>query len=154
MLPRMGASAEFLNVDLDLWSSVAPAELEAALGPKLFLLSSDVSRGTTRATFEVTTARARTAEATLREFLRVFEAMAPAARRIFRRAERRVLDIGIRAGTSGRPFLLALAPELVGAVARWNVELAVTVYDADPAATEVASASKRTRRGPAVPKTR
>jgi hypothetical protein len=86
---------------------------------------------------------ARDVETALRRLLGRLEPLRGQAKREWVSAYRRVFDIGVQAGGERPPFEeLRITPNTLGRVAALGVQLHVTVYPPEPAASEVARRSR------------
>jgi hypothetical protein len=119
----------FLNVDLDIESSEDMAPLAAALEPHAY----ELERPPGRASFELgEPVSPRAPEPLIREFVRLVEALPPAARAIWDRAQARVFDIGIQ--SSRHPFqeTHSIGPDTLRAAAAIGAGITVTVCGLAP----------------------
>jgi hypothetical protein len=116
----------FLNVDLDLRSTVDLTELARALEPGALTLACRAVDGGYVASFEIA-GHATDAESTIRRLLALVDALPSQARLLWNQTERD-FSIGLRAGSRESRFELALPPDVVKLVAGIGASLSVTVY--------------------------
>ena len=163
----------FINVDLDVWSPEDLAPFADAVESRSVVLHVGRVRRRFLARIESKSARAPTSpERTIWALLKVVDALPPAARRLWKRAESRVFNVGYeggefvsllyerprgsgrwypkRSGTTADACETSLSPELLRAVARVGGTIATTIY---PPRREVPSryptkARPRRRGGP------
>ena len=123
----MTRTAEFLNVDLDVWSREDLTPLVEALEPGLFALHlTRVGRGW-RARFELSR-QPKTADAAIRRLAAAVERLPAGQRARWRRATRREFNIGIQAAAEPHAGEFPIEAATVARVARLGGRLAVTLY--------------------------
>ena len=140
----------FINVDLDVWSREDLAPFAEAVESRSVVLHVGKVRRRFLARIESKSPRAPTPERTIWALLKVIDALPPAARRLWKRAESRVFNVGYEGGEfvsllyerplgsgrwypkrSGAPAAAcetSLSPELLHAVARVGGTIATTIY--------------------------
>jgi hypothetical protein len=134
-------TAEFLNVDLDVWSREDLTPLVEALEPGLFALHiTRVGRGW-RARFELSR-QPKTADAAIRRLAAAVERLPAGQRARWRRARRREFNIGIQAAAEPHAGEFPIEAATVARVARLGGRLAVTLY-APPAPRPPGSSRRR-----------
>ena len=121
------AKTTFLNVDLDLWSSLSLEPLINALGRRVIVLHAGKEGRRYRAHLELA-GRARDADRVIRRFVTLVDGLPRTARVSWNRAQVREFNIGIQAGTTPHHYGLGVRPETVRAIARINARVGVTVY--------------------------
>ena len=161
----------FINVDLDVWSREDLAPFADAVEARSVVLHVGRVRRRFLARIEAKSGRAPTSpERTIWALLKVVDALPPAARRLWKRAESRVFNVGYesgefvsllyerplgsgrwypkRAGAPAAACETSLSPELLHAVARVGGIIATTIY---PPRREIPSRgptkARRRRRG-------
>ena len=119
--------SEFLNVDLDVKSTVDPAPLRAALEKRLHSMHAP-DRDGRRYWIRMTLARQPTdpADAIL-GFSKVLSKLPPKAKAVWAHATKE-LDVGIQSGTELRSAEWVLDPKTVEAAARLGASIRLTVY--------------------------
>lgn len=131
--PRRAPRAEpepthLLNVDLDVAGRTAALEwLIEALGRRLFCLHASSRRGVTTASFELR-GRTSTVDQTMRGLLTAVEGLPLAARRAWRAARVRDLNVGLQAGRLPHATEFAIAPATIARAAALGARVVVTVY--------------------------
>jgi hypothetical protein len=124
--------AEFLTIDLDVRSRYSlkalfeawpwadrPIRMNGRPDPKWLVVR---PRGI-----------ARTPEKAAQLLLQEVDRLPPAARRSWKRATRRIFDIGIQAGVDRRAFELQIEATMLARIAAAGGELQVTIYAPVPA---------------------
>lgn len=128
---------EFRNVDLEVITGTDPTALVKALGNQLIVLCSgrraefgwEKSRDYF-ASFEVRSARGF--ESMLNKFCELIETLPPAAARIWKRARRRTLDIGLESGEQSPQLDLRIEPETLARIVAIGATIAITLYPSAP----------------------
>jgi hypothetical protein len=120
-------ATEYLNVDLDVIASYDLQPLATAFGKKVSILYVGPYRRRYLASLEVSGVT-RSAEKTVARFVSLVRALNPAARRLWKEATTRELDIGIQAGAEVGPFRLTIGRAALRAAADIDARLVVTVY--------------------------
>ena len=123
----MADTMQFLNVDLEISSKSSLAPLIAELSVRMFQLYKGRYGGMARANFEVNKITL-TADATIKEIVRVVEGLGPAARRCWDKAHAREFDVGIQAGMKPPTIAVEIDPKTVQAVAALDGRIVITVY--------------------------
>jgi len=140
----------FITVDLDVWSRQDLAVLAAAMEPQGFLQFVGKLRRKFFVSVEAKSLRPQASpEETIWALLQVVESLSPRARRLWKRAESRVFNVGFDAGNfltlmherpvgsglwypRGRkkadPCETSLGPELLRAVAKVGGTITTTIY--------------------------
>jgi len=134
-------TTQFLNVDLEIAVSGDGGVLVEQLSQALFELHVSTHRGVTRANYE-TTKLTKTADATVRELVRVLGRLSPAARRSWRAARVRDFNIGIQCESEPRSFELAIEPATLASVVKLGGRMVVTVYAPDPPTGRLATTTR------------
>ena len=122
-------TTQFLNVDLDLYATEPLDPLVAAFGKNVLVLYVGKERRRYCAHLELPT-QPRDPERALRRFVDSVAALPPAARRLWRRAQRREFNVGIQATAEPHRFEWHLSPATLQAVAGVNARIGTTVYGA------------------------
>lgn len=120
----------FLNVDLHVRSSsnLQPLIDAMEVRNRASTLWSQSTGRTRHAIFEVGRYRARTIDAVIREFARLIRALPTGPRRVWEKASRRDLNIGIQAGLKGETY--SIDAKTVKIAADLGARIVFTVYGA------------------------
>jgi hypothetical protein len=117
----------FINVDLDIHSSVSLQPLVSALGEKVMVLYVGRYKRTYSAHLEVTRVT-KDADSTIRAFCHLIEALPKAERGLWDIAKVRDFNIGVQAETQPFSHEFAIAAETVKAVSKLGARIVFTVY--------------------------
>jgi hypothetical protein len=128
-LSEMPVSTHFLNVDLDVYAPYPLGPLARAMEEcgALTLHSGRWWRGGFRASFEVA-AVTTGPNVTITALAHVVERLPVRARRLFDRATRRELSIGVEAGEGPHAYELLLSTASLAAARRLRARVSVTIY--------------------------
>jgi hypothetical protein len=144
---RQPEETAFLNVDLDVEAPFDLAPLVEALGERV----SNMYTGPGPAGFEThlelsgDLVMPASADAAIRGFVALLDALPLAARSLWDRASMRELNIGIAGGTTPAAFEATLPAATLADAARLGAGIGVTVYAFDPKAAQRAR-RRRARR--------
>jgi len=126
--------AQFLNIDLDVRSRRSLAPLVAAW-PWSYQPLTTEGRPNPRWLILHPRGVVKTAEGAAKELLQHIRRLRGDARQCWKQANRRVFDIGVRAGGPGRAFEeVRLTAETLRRIAAADAHIQVTVYPAEPQA--------------------
>ena len=134
--------SQFLNVDLEIGAKGDLGVLVEELSSRLFVLFTGKLGGLVCAHYEVTKLT-KTADATIRELVRVLGRLGPAAKRVWRKARVRDFNIGIQCELEPRSFELAIEAETLAQVAKLGGRIVVTVYPPDKPAKKRRKPTRR-----------
>jgi hypothetical protein len=121
------AVAEFLNVDLDIWSTHNLQPLVNRLGKKVIVLYAGRARRKFSAHLELAR-HTTTADSTIRAFRKLIRALPSAERAVWDGASMRSFSIGIQAGTRPGCTDFRILPETIREVAELGDDLVLTIY--------------------------
>jgi hypothetical protein len=152
----------FINVDLEVWSKEDLASMARWLEDKCLLLHAGKIRGRFHLSIEASCSSTTPDEA-ISALLQIVRALPPAAKRLWKRAESRVFNVGYDAGekvntlherpvgsdrwhtrspsTAARAYEGTFSPEILRAVVKADAIIGITVY---PPTKQVPS--RRTKR--------
>ena len=125
-----GASTQFLNVDLDLWSRSSLDPLIKAFGRKIIALHMGKDGREYRAHLELAS-ESDNPDVALRRFVKLVEELPRPAKTLWNRARVREFNIGIQSAAKPHSFEMRLKDATVRAVARVNAQIGMTVYGAE-----------------------
>ena len=131
------ASTHFLNVDLDIYSKADLQPLVSALGKKVTVLYVARIRRTHRAHLEVAKIT-KTADATIRAFCSLIQALPKPERNLWDAAKIRDFNIGVQACTRPHYTEFALSAETLKASYELGARIVFTVYAPQPPEKSVA----------------
>lgn len=120
-------ATHFLNVDLDIYSRADLQPLVSALGKKVMILHLGRVRQTHCAHLELARIT-KTADATIRGFCSLIEALPKSERNLWNAAKVRDFNIGVQAGTQPHSTEFALAVETLRASYQVGARIVFTVY--------------------------
>lgn len=120
-------STRFLNVDLDLYSRSDLGPLVALLGRKVAVLYVGKDKRNYRAHLEVARLP-KSADATIRTFCSLIEALPPAGRELWNNATIRDFNIGVEAGFRPHATEFVLSASTVQSAAGLGARIVFTVY--------------------------
>jgi hypothetical protein len=120
-------ATRFLNVDLDIYSTRDFQPLLDAFGKKVIVLYSGRVKRTHRAHLELAK-MTKTADATVKDFCVLVEALPNAERALWNRVKRRDFNIGVQAGVTPTFTEFVLEVETLKAVQRSGGRIVFTVY--------------------------
>ena len=118
--------ARFLNVDLVVDSLVSLDPLVTALGARAMVLYHGKFSGHWRAVLEL--ALPRGPDRAIKGFAKLLSALPVSAQNAWKRAKRRVFDIGIRGGNDPQPLELVVSAEAARQAAALGASIQITVY--------------------------
>jgi len=121
------ATANYLNVDLEIRSRSDLQPLADAVADRLFVLHIGKVAGSFFLSLEVLCLPGGP-DAAIKQLGRVMSRLPAPARRLWTGARDRVFDIGIEATVGSTTLALALEPETVKLVGRLKARIALTVY--------------------------
>jgi hypothetical protein len=128
------SGTHFLNVDLEIHSKADLTALVTALGAKVLVLYTGRVKRTYCAYLELARIRRDpTADATIRGFCALIEALAKPERNLWDAARSRDFSIGVQAGTHPPTTDFALEAGTLKAVSRLGGRIVLTVYAPGPA---------------------
>jgi hypothetical protein len=132
-LPEHFEEPRFLNIDLDVRSRQSLDPL-VAVWPWCYQPLNEEARANPRwLILNPRRVRNLTAEAAAKELLQHIEKLRGDARQCWKRAQRRMFDIGIRAGGPCRALEeVQLTPDTLRRIAAAGASIQVTVYPAEP----------------------
>jgi hypothetical protein len=123
----MQVATHFLNVDLDIYSKSDLQPLADGFGRKVTVMYVGKLKGTYCAHLEV--ARyTRSADATIRAFCKLIEALPKDLRTLWDAATVRSFSIGIQAGTHPDSSDFVVGPKAVKAVSDVAAQIVITIY--------------------------
>jgi hypothetical protein len=122
-------TTRFLNVDLDLYDTDPLDDLVDAFGRRVLTLYNGGEQGRYRAHLELSRTT-RTADQTIRQFVRLIKALPPRARRRWNRAKTRELNVGVQSEVRPYAESFPLEVETIQAAASVNARIGFTVYGA------------------------
>lgn len=125
------ASTHFLNVDLDIYSKADLQPLVSALGKKVMVLYIGRVRQTHCAHLEVAKIT-KTADATIRAFCSLLQALPKPERNLWTAAKIRDFNIGVQACTQPHSTEFALSAETLRASHELGARIVFTVYAPEP----------------------
>jgi hypothetical protein len=137
------ATAQFLNVDLDLHDRSGVRSLVAAFEPKLVVLHKEE----TFASLELATGTTPPLDEVLNGIAEVVEALPRQARTLWDRCQRRTMNLGFEAGDThpSRGFVIP-GPTLTR-LASVGAELEVTIYASSPGRKRSGKRTSRKTKG-------
>jgi hypothetical protein len=144
-------AAEFLNVDLDVRSRRSLAPLVAAW-PWAYQPLAAMGPPSPNPRWLLLNARGagKTAEGVARRLLQHVESLRGEARQCWKAAHRRVFDIGVQAGGTGRAFEgVRLTVDTLRRIAAAGAQIQLTIYPAEPESNMVMPDARRGRRAAA-----
>jgi len=121
--------ANFLNVDLDIWSVSKLDFLAAEMGNRVFVLF--CGPAPKRQLLSLESSRlCRNPDTAIHALCAVVETLSPAARRLWR-AARKEFDVGYALRPSERASHFSLRPDTLQRIAKLGATLTVTYYRGD-----------------------
>jgi hypothetical protein len=122
-------TTRFLNVDLDLYDTDPLDDLVDSFGRRVLTLHTGGARGRYRAHLELSRT-AKSADQTIREFVRLIKGLPPRARRRWNLATTREFNVGVQ--SEARPYAESFPLEAgtIQAAASVNARIGFTVYGA------------------------
>ncbi len=117
----------FLNVDLDIYAKSHLQPLVAALEKKVLVLYIGRVKRTYEAHLELSKIT-KTADAAIRGFCALIEALPLAERRLWNAAKARDFNVGVQAGIEPHSREFAIAAETLQAAHRLGARIIFTVY--------------------------
>jgi hypothetical protein len=135
-------TTQFLNVDVDVWSTSDLQPLITALGRHILVHYVGEERGAYSAHLSLASAYNRDADTRIRRLVALIDRLPPAARRLWDRARARDFNLGIQGGLAPFSHEIALEERTVALVAGVRGRIVITTY-----AVEQPERS-RARRGP------
>jgi hypothetical protein len=122
----------YINVDLDIVSSVPLDDLVRAMGEDAFVLYVGRARRKYEAHLELASShRGMSADETIAGLTRLIQVLPPSQRKVWDSAKVREFNIGIEAGLAPHGFELRLDRRTLDAVSDVRATLVVTVYALD-----------------------
>lgn len=143
------AGPHFINVDLEVWSKEDLAPLARAFEAKSVVLHV----GKTRRKFHLSVEASfspKTPDDAISDLLGIVQALRPAAKRLWKRAESRVFNVGYNAGEdvnilherpvgsgrwyplspskAARPYEITFSPELLHSIVKSGATIGTTIY--------------------------
>lgn len=115
------------NVDLEIGTKATVRALAEELSDRLLAMYTGRLRGLNRAHYEVETLT-KTADATIRGFVRILKRLSPAGKRAWKKATVRDFNIGIQCEREPRYFEVAIDAATLSEVAKLGGRIVVTVY--------------------------
>ena len=126
----------FLNVDLDIYSKRDLQALTTALGKNVIVLHVGRIGRTHHARLELAKTT-KTADATIRGFCALIEALPKVEREAWDAAKARDFNVGVQAGTQPHSSEFVLEPETLSAACELGARIILTVYaPEEPAAPD------------------
>ena len=116
-----------MNVDLDVYSRSNLQRLITALGKNVFVLHAGRDKRTYSAHLELAR-NTKNADATIRRFCTLIEALAKAPRDLWNRAKVRDFNIGVQAGMDPHSYEIELEEGTVKAASEIHARIVFTVY--------------------------
>lgn len=135
--------SQFLNVDLDIYSTRDLRPLVAAIESKVIVLHVGKHNRTWEAHLELNNFHLdpRKPDTGIRRFCKLIQKLPPEAQDIWNAAKIRRFDIGIDSA-KGQDYWCALTPETLMAAAELRAQIAVTVYRYDMKSKRTSKAKK------------
>lgn len=134
MRPRRDDETNFLNVDLDVESAHDLSPLLAALGDEVLDLEERRHGAPPINQLHLELGgrlvMPKNAEHAVQGFVRLLKGLPPVARKAWKTATRRDLNIGIKAGVTPEFFETAIGPETLADVATLGARIVLTIYAA------------------------
>ena len=119
---------KYLNTDLVVDSHKDLQALVDDLGDNVIVLYHGPFDGAHRAVFELTLDSEVRPEDVFDGFCTLIENLSPQAKMVWGDCDKRVMDIGIEAGDSPRPYLLELSSPVLHRLSALGGSLMVTIY--------------------------
>jgi hypothetical protein len=123
----LSSAAQFLNVDLDIYSRHNLQPLVSSLGKKVTALYVGRNRRKYCAHLEVSKIT-KTADSTIRAFCELIQALPRAERHLWNAATVRSFSIGVQAGKQPTSCDFAIKAKTVKAVSELGAQIVLTVY--------------------------
>ena len=118
----------YLNTDLVIDSQEDLQALLDELDDKVIILFHGPFSGTHRAVMELSYDSTAGPEEAVNGFCALIENLSPSAKKVWDTSDKRVMDIGIEAGESPRPFALEMSSSALRRVAALDGSLMISVY--------------------------
>lgn len=118
----------YLNTDLVVDSNKDLQTLVDEFGDNVIVLYHGSFNGMQRAVFELTFDATVDPEKVVNGFCVLIENLSPQARTVWDGSTKRVMDIGIEAGDSPRPYILELSSSALNRISALNGSLMISVY--------------------------
>jgi len=134
----------FLNVDLDICSKADIGTLVTALGRKVIVLHAGRIRQAHCVHLELAKT-AKTADAAIRGFCDLIEALPKPERDLWNAAKARDFNIGVQAGTEPHSTEFALAVETLKSASELGARIVFTVYAPEESTRRAAKGSPSVR---------
>ena len=122
------AAAQFLNVDLDVYSGCDLQPLVNAFGKKAIALYVGRERGRYSAHLELAGLRKPSADSTIRAFCTLIRALPKTQRKLWEGAKSREFSVGVEAGQQPFACDFRIEAETVKSVAELDAVIVLTVY--------------------------
>ena len=129
------SGTHYLNVDLEIYSKRDLQPLVKRLGRKVVVLYIGREYGKFCLKLEVAK-NVRTADAAIRTFCNLIEALPKPERALWNTATLRSFSIGIEAGTHPNPCDFTIRPKTVAAVSLLGAQIVLTIYAPWPGTDE------------------
>jgi hypothetical protein len=126
-LRKAAKTTQFLNVDLDIYSTSNLEPLITALGKKVFVLYAGRDKRTYSARLELAS-NTKNADATIRRFCNLIAALPKAGRDLWNTAKVRDFNIGVQAGMYPHSYEIELEEVTVKAASQIHARIVFTVY--------------------------
>jgi hypothetical protein len=152
MVIKKGSPSDthFLNVDLQIYSNADLQALVTALGKKVFVLFTGRVRQTHCAHLELAKITG-TADATIRGFCALIEALPKLERNLWNDAKQRDFNIGVQAGTRPASAEFSLETETVKFAGQLNARIVYTIYAPEQPTKVLAKGRTGSRKRPTAP---
>ena len=118
----------YLNTDLVIDSQKDVQILLDEFRDRVIVLYHGPFNSIHRAVFELSYDSTAGAEEAVNGFCALIENLSPSAKKVWDASDKRVMDIGIEAGESPRPFTLELSSSALRRVAELEGNIMITVY--------------------------
>lgn len=125
---RKTEDAQFLNVDLDIYSKSDLQPLVNGFGDKVIPLYVGPERGLNSAHLELSKLRTPSADSTILAFCTSIRALPRTARKLWNRAKTREFSVGVEVGQQGSACDIRIEARTVKRVAELDGTIVLTVY--------------------------
>lgn len=147
-IPKSTEATEFLNVDVDVYSSADLTPLAIAMEADISVLFVDRVRGRHELHFEISESSHRlkvtksqfrsnscdgNVDRVIQKIVSLIETLPPPVRKLWDGAKARQLKVGIRAGQQPHCVEYPIKPDTLKRVARLNANIVTTIYASENA---------------------